>query len=92
MLNEIKTVLSKVEHILKVYPTTRSDDRALYYYYNQEFTKANTIANFIYNSPSFESIRRSRQRIQQEGKYLPVKAVADLREKEEYEVHKLFAV
>lgn len=70
MLKELKTIKEKVNWILKEYPKTRNDDKNLFIIYTCVFhepllEKDGMIKlENIYNLPSFESIRRSRQLIQ----------------------------
>lgn len=79
MLQHMKKVYTHVEHILAVYPETRDDDRLLIL----KFIELNTSLKSILGEskwevlktvflwvPSFETIRRARQKIQASGKYI----------------------
>lgn len=67
-MSRVREVTPKVLDILKKHPETRSDDRKLFIAVYQE-CGANIHAPFNevvkdHNLPSFESIRRARQKIQ----------------------------
>jgi len=93
---ELKTVADKVEHILERYPFTRDCDIDLigvvyvkcYGISRDEPLKE--VLNKIKNGylPAFESIRRSRQKIQESGKYPASEKIAKLRAKNEKEIQK----
>lgn len=67
---ELKTIQQKVEEILKQYPGTRDDDRELIQVYYGKYHNIDYYTPFgavIKNKklPSFESIRRCRQKVQE---------------------------
>lgn len=67
---KIITIHQMVENILKQYPGTRDDDRELIQtlygkYYGVDFYKPWGAVIKDRNLPSFESIRRARQRVQE---------------------------
>jgi len=73
---ELRSIKERVEWLLKNYPETRNDDRYLIILYMRFFTPMRKYLSFvpyrvIKELPSFESIRRARQLIQEKGKYLP---------------------
>ena len=73
----LATVKERVEYILRNYPESRNDDRYLWLLYVRLFEPE--LSKYIKFVPyevlksvvSFETIRRVRQLIQAEGKYLP---------------------
>lgn len=74
-MSRLKTIAQMVENILRSYPATRDDDRELIRYlyaryygisYSMPFGKVITNTDL----PSFESIRRTRQKIQSENEDL----------------------
>ena len=72
---ELKTIQQKVEEILKQYPGTRDDDRELIQVYYGKYHNIDYYTPFgavIKNKklPSFESIRRTRQKVQSENESL----------------------
>jgi len=90
-MNRLKNVSDMVFHCLTLYPDTRNSDRDLilrlyedfYNIYEQPFYKVMCDSRL----PSFESIRRTRQKIQEEYEELrAVKPVEDARiaKQEEY--------
>lgn len=91
MSDNLTTLTRKVWYCLEKYPETRSSDRKLILYiysefygvYNQAFNRV--IENT--DLPSFESIRRCRQKVQEENEDLRAeKPVEDVRiaKQEEY--------
>ena len=91
MSDNLTKVTQMVWYILDKYPETRSSDRTLILYVYAEFF--DTYNEPFYqvmardDLPSFESIRRTRQKIQQENEDLrAVKEVEDVRiaKQEEY--------
>ena len=77
LLNKLKTVKERVEWILQKYPNARNSDLYLTIIYLRKFTELGKYIKFIpyevirkYDG-IFETIRRTRQKIQEEGKYLP---------------------
>jgi len=78
LLERLQTVKDRVEYILKNYPNARNSDFYLTILYIRHFIPE--LAKYISYIPYdvikkheglFESIRRTRQRIQEEGRYLP---------------------
>lgn len=74
-MNKLNTLKAKVEEVLRNFPDTRSDDRKLirvvyYKYYNVHSYDA--FGHVLMNTklPSFESIRRCRQKIQEHDESL----------------------
>jgi hypothetical protein len=72
---ELKTIQQKVEEILKQYPGTRDDDRELIKtlygkYYGVDYYKPWGAVIKDKNLPSFESIRRCRQKLQEQNEDL----------------------
>jgi len=82
VLRSLKTVKERVEYLLKKYPETRNDDRYLILLYLRYFTPLSKYINYVpyevlKQCPSFESIRRVRQYIQNTlGLYPPTKPTA----------------
>ena len=77
LLEKLKTVKERVEWILQKYPNARNSDLYLTIIYLRKFTELGKYIKFIpyevikkYDG-IFETIRRTRQKIQEEGKYLP---------------------
>ena len=74
---KLKTVKERVEWILANHPEARNDDFYLYILYvrtfEPELSKYIDYIPFeiIKRSTRFETIRRCRQKIQEEGRYLP---------------------
>ena len=69
-MTELKTIQQKVEDILRQYPGTRNDDRELIQVYYGKYEGIDYYTPFgavIKNKklPSFESIRRCRQKVQE---------------------------
>lgn len=77
LLDKLKTTKERVEWLLKNYPNTRNSDLYLTILYLRRFTPLGKYIKYIpYNvikeyDGIFETIRRTRQKIQEEGKYLP---------------------
>ena len=74
-MTELKTIQQKVEEILRQYPGTRNDDRELIQVYYGKYCGIDYYTPFgavIKNKklPSFESIRRTRQKLQSENEDL----------------------
>ena len=77
LVERLKTVKERVEYILKNYPDTRNNDLYLWLIYVRLFDKE--LSKYIRFIPydvlekaqSFETLRRCRQKLQEEGKYLP---------------------
>jgi len=77
LLEKLKTVKERVEYILRKYPNARNSDLYLTIIYLRKFTELGKYIKYIpyevikkYDG-IFESIRRSRQKLQEEGKYPP---------------------
>lgn len=95
---DFKTTTELVKYILTTYPKTRSSDSFLYFKVLKEVGRqrgidieAMSIPNFFLNIhgtavPCFETVRRTRQKLQQHYPYLassePVKAVRTANEAE----------
>ncbi|MCX7951041.1 MAG: hypothetical protein N2594_03735 [Clostridiales bacterium] len=90
-MNNLHNVKNQVEFILNNYPETRNDDKRLTAYVLKEFYKVNSIDD-IYKPevPSLESIRRCRQKLQEQGKYQATEKVQK-RRAELQETYKEFA-
>jgi ribosomal protein S17E len=78
LLDKLKTVKERVEYLLAKYPDARNSDFYLTILYIRHFVPelAQYIKYIPYNiikkyDGLFESIRRARQKIQEEGRYLP---------------------
>ena len=74
-MTELKTIQQKVEEILRQYPGTRNDDRELIQVYYGKYEGIDYYTPFgavlrNKNLPSFESIRRTRQKLQSENEDL----------------------
>ncbi len=77
LLEKLRTVKERVEYILSRYPNTRNSDLYLTIIYLRKFTELGRYIKYIpyevikkYEG-IFESIRRTRQKIQEEGRFLP---------------------
>jgi len=77
LLEKLKTVKERVEYILQKYPNARNSDLYLTIIYLRKFTELGKYIKYIpyeiikkYDGV-FETIRRTRQRIQEEGRFLP---------------------
>jgi len=77
LIEKLRTVRERVEYILRNYPDARNDDFYLYLLYVRHFEpKLSGYIKFIpfsliKSATRFESVRRIRQKIQEEGLYLP---------------------
>lgn len=81
MLEDLKKIKSRVETILETYPITRNSDTELLIHYAVHWHCLNL--NDLRHLPcAFETIRRSRQAIQEEGKFQASNKVAEARKKE----------
>ena len=73
-LEKMKTLPEKVHWILTMYPDTRDDDKLLIYIIYKEYygIRQETFLEVIRRDdlPSFESIRRCRQKTQEQCEYL----------------------
>ena len=77
LLEKLRTVKERVEYLLERYPNARNSDLYLTILYLRKFTELGKYIKYIpyevikkYDG-IFESIRRSRQKIQEEGRFLP---------------------
>lgn len=81
MLEDIKNVYDKVKLILEKYPPSRDDDTLLYlaflnanYAFKDRVNSATEpyeiIKHIMLKAPKFESVRRCRQKIQEEGLFI----------------------
>lgn len=72
-MGRLKKMQDKVEHILETYPNTRDNDRmligAIYAIYYDVDINNETFASVLANEmlPNFETIRRCRQKAQEEN-------------------------
>lgn len=96
MLADLIKVSDRVEFLLKNYPQTRDCDKILWLSYMNLFLKMREKMNidksnpyecfkeiFLHeDTPSMESIRRTRQKIQESGKFLGEKRKIKLNEEE----------
>jgi hypothetical protein len=76
-----RTIRENVEAILAAYPGTRNNDKELMLEYWETVDKVDlrNRFDFIFFATSPESIRRARQLIQEEGRYLPDDKVVSIR-------------
>lgn len=77
LLEKLRTVKERVEYLLEKYPNARNSDLYLIILYLRKFTELGKYIKYIpyevirkYDGV-MESIRRARQKIQEEGRYLP---------------------
>jgi len=74
---KLKTVKERVEYILENYPEARNDDFYLYLIYVRLFEPKLSgyikyiPFNLVKTATRFETIRRCRQKLQEQGQYLP---------------------
>lgn len=91
MINDLNTVKDKVENILAKFPETQDDDKLLWiaimvvFYDLKNVLGSDKYDKFKYwliknNIPAFESVRRVRQKYQEEGKYVGTKRKYKLEE------------
>jgi hypothetical protein len=77
-------VKHQVEAILQKYQAARNSDRFLIVALLKEYYHVNLITDMLDpNIPSTETIRRTRQRLQEEGRYLASEEVEQAREDKE---------
>lgn len=82
MIKDLIRVKDKVEYLLMKFPETRDSDKILWLWYLREFEDMNNQLAFAYDpwrhlsetirhpdTPTMESLRRVRQKFQQEGQY-----------------------
>jgi hypothetical protein len=76
---ELLNAFELTEKLLEEEPDTRSDDRLLVERYYFKYHGLTTLREVRRHKevPSYETIRRARQRIQADGRCLPVKTVTD---------------
>jgi len=77
LLKKLKTVKERVEWLLQRFPNARNSDLYLTILYLRYFTELGSYIKYIpyelikkYDG-IFETIRRTRQKLQEQGKYLP---------------------
>lgn len=92
----LKTVKERVEHLLREHPEARNSDLLLIVLYLREFTELGKYIKYIPYSVMrkyegiTESVRRARQLIQSEGRYLPTDPkVLEARRRKERRLRKL---
>lgn len=87
--NELKYCKERVETILRDYPTSRDSDKVLIIKYLSKFHGLKdslrieafyTFVRILEDAPSFETIRRLRQRFQEGGLYMGTKRLKRLEE------------
>jgi hypothetical protein len=86
-ISDLKTVKHKVRFILEKYPSSKGDDVILLFYYYKHFGNG---VNFkfkdfkqLLSMTSPESIRRTRQKIQEAGELLPTERTVRKRRRRE---------
>lgn len=100
MLKTIKTIKDKVRRILMTSEKSRDDDITLYFIYLKEhhglveqlgMEKANKVYNIMKKAPFPESIRRVRQKIQEDGEFIGKRRTKRLEEAERFrtEINKI---
>jgi len=77
LLERLRTVKERVEYLLEKYPDARNSDLYLTILYLRRFTELGRYIKYIpydvikkYDGV-FETVRRTRQKIQEEGRFLP---------------------
>ncbi|WDU84231.1 hypothetical protein [Caloramator sp. Dgby_cultured_2] len=89
---DLHNVKQQVEFILQNYPETRNDDKKLTAYVLKEFYNVESIDDICKPEiPCLESIRRCRQKLQEQGKYQGAERIKK-RRTELKEVYKEFAL
>ena len=96
MKEQIESLKEVVEYCLQNYPETRSCDRELLFrvYLKTGFaTREKKGILFKYENlkelPNFESIRRTRQKLQEEGHFLPLPSVKEERKNIQREMNQI---
>jgi len=96
MKDEIESIKDVVIYCLDNFPETRSCDKKLIFKVLLETGFAFRIEKgigFSYEKiqemPSFESIRRTRQKLQELGEFLPTEKVQEFREQNKQEMHEI---
>ena len=82
-MEELKTIEEKVRSILDISMDARNNDRYLIAVYMREFHNVHTFNEYFSqkDSPSVESIRRCRQKIQARGECLSTRQMKEARSK-----------
>jgi hypothetical protein len=96
LFQEVKESLSQINaqvfYLLEQYPETRGNDTLLIYHWLETFKGVDSLKDLfqlaVTNSVSFESVRRSRQKIQHLGFFLPDDPVILKRRKLE-QIHRM---
>jgi len=93
MIQQIKNAEGLVKEILASYPETRSDDKKLILkvWEAQGLILTPEQKNLFKTCFSTETIRRTRQKIQEEGQFEATDEVKHARKKKEKEMHAFFA-
>jgi hypothetical protein len=92
MGNNLQQVKQKVEYVLANYPETRNNDKKLQVRILKTFYGVDRIEDILRpDVPNLESIRRCRQKLQEDGKYKSSDEVAAARE-DQQDVYREFAV
>lgn len=83
--NKLGTIESRVEMLMIVSPSTRSNDGVLIEQYMANYHNVSDFRQYARNSdlPKIESITRLRRKIQKAGRCLPVETVLDGRREAE---------
>jgi len=77
LLERLRTIKDRVEYILSNYPDARNSDLYLTILYLRKYTELGKYIKYIpYENIKkydgiFETIRRTRQKVQEEGRFLP---------------------
>jgi hypothetical protein len=88
---KLSNVMQRTEQLLTEEPATRNSDKILIVRYLNKFHGINDIHQILCQDvPSFETIRRSRQRIQAQGRCLPVKDVEEQRAENQLSFFRFF--
>jgi hypothetical protein len=76
---KLSTVMKRTEQLLTDEPATRNSDKLLIVRYLNKYHGVNDIHDILCHEdiPSFESIRRSRQRIQADGRCISIEPVSE---------------
>jgi len=92
--NKLRTVKERVEYILEKHPNARNSDLYLIILYLRYFTELGKYIRYIpyevikqYDGIT-ETIRRMRQKIQEEGRYLPTDPEVLRRRRKLYELYR----
>ena len=71
MIKTMKANKEKIEYLLEKFPSARENDNDLTFLFWVMFDKCTELSDMLTKATPPESIRRVRQRLNQEGKYLP---------------------